>query len=166
MAVHMLWEHVARVRFSAPRLVMEIKLQPIGFSKNQERQHFGGWGEVITDLILDEEYAGALKGLEEYSHLIIVYWMHEVKTCDIRHVPQGKVGEVPEVGIFACRCPQRPNPIGVSAVKLVGISGNVVKVKGLDVVDKTPILDLKPYTPQYDSVESAIVPDWVNKLDY
>lgn len=145
---------------------MEIQLKPIGFAKNQEKQHFGGWDVVATDLVIDEQYQKALKGLEDYSHLIVIYWMHEVKTCDIRHVPQDKVGEVPEVGIFACRCAQRPNPIGVSTVKIIGIKDNIVTVQGLDVVKDTPILDIKPYTPQYDSVTDAKVPDWINKLDY
>ena len=92
--------------------------------------------------------------------------MHEVKTCDIRHIPQGKVGEVPEVGIFACRCPQRPNPIGISTVKILGIKSNIITVKGLDAIQGTQILDIKPYTPQYDAVADAKIPDWTNKLDY
>ncbi len=145
---------------------MEIKLTPIGVAKNQEKKHFGGWRDVVTDIILDEKYKDALSGLEDYSHLVVIYWMHDVKTCDIRHVPQGRFGEVPEVGIFACRCPQRPNPIGVSAVEIIGIKGNVITVKGLDVIGDTPILDVKPYTPQYDVVPNAKVPDWVGKLDY
>ena len=145
---------------------MEIKLKTIGFAKNQEKDHFGGWDEVVSDLVINEEYKDALYGLEDYSHLIVIYWMHEVKTCDIRHVPQGKVGEVPEVGIFACRCPQRPNPIGISVVKILGIKNNIITVKGLDAIRDTQILDIKPYTPQYDSVADARVPDWVNKLDY
>ncbi|HEY4477394.1 MAG TPA: tRNA (N6-threonylcarbamoyladenosine(37)-N6)-methyltransferase TrmO [Candidatus Paceibacterota bacterium] len=145
---------------------MEITLQSIGAAKNQEKKHFGGWASVTTDLVLNKEYQDALKGLEDYSHLIVIYWMHDVKTCDIRHVPQGKVGEVPEVGIFACRCPQRPNPIGVSTVKLLNIKNNVVIVEGLDVINGTPILDIKPYTSQYDAPANAKVPDWVNKLDY
>lgn len=145
---------------------MEIKLKQIGFAKNSEKQHFGKWSEVVTDLVIDDQYKDALKGLEDYSHLIVLYWMHEVKTCDIRHVPQGKVGEVPEVGIFACRCAQRPNPIGVSIVRILGIKENILSVKGLDVIKDTPIIDLKPYTPQYDVVGDVKVPDWVNKLDY
>ena len=145
---------------------MEIKLTSIGVAKNQEKEHFGGWRDVVTDLIIDEKYKDALGGLGDYSHLIVIYWMHDVKTCDIRHVPQGKVGKVPEVGIFACRCPQRPNPIGVSTVEIVSIKGNIISVKGLDVIGDTPILDVKPYTPQYDAAPNAKVPDWVSKLEY
>lgn len=145
---------------------MEIKLNPIGFAKNKESKHFGNWRQVVTELIIEPKYQEALFGLEDYSHLIVLYWMHEVKTCDIRHVPQGKVGEVPEIGIFACRCPARPNPIGLSTVKILSIKDNVVTVQGLDVINNTPILDLKPYTPQYDVARGAKVPSWVNKLDY
>lgn|SRR3989338_7576225 len=145
---------------------MEIKLTPIGVAKNQEKKHFGRWAGVVTELIIDSKYKDALTGLDGYSHLIVIYWMHDVKTCDIRHVPQEKTGEVPEVGIFACRCPQRPNPIGVSTVEIIGIKDNIITVKGLDVIADTPILDVKPYTPQYDAVPKAKVPDWVNKLEY
>ena len=76
----------------------------------------------------------------------------------IRHVPQGKVDEVPEVGILACRCPQRPNPIGITTTQIISIKDNVVTVRGLDVINNTPILDIKPYTPQYDAVQDAKVP--------
>lgn len=145
---------------------MQITLKTIGIAKNREQQHFGGWSEVVTDLVLNEEYKEALEGLEDYSHLIVIYWMHEVTTCDIRHVPQGRVDDVPEVGIFACRCPQRPNPIGITTTQILSIKDDVVTVKGLDVIKNTPILDIKPYTPQYDTAQDAKVPEWVNKLNY
>ena len=147
-------------------VIMEIKLKSISIAKNQEKKHFGEWKDVVTDLVINEEYKDALTGLEDYSHLVVIYWMHEVKTCDIRHIPQGKIGKVPEVGIFACRCPQRPNPIGISTTEIISVKDNIIKVKGLDVIDNTPILDIKPYTPQYDSALNAKVPEWVDKLDY
>ena len=145
---------------------MIISLKPIGVAQNKQKQHFGDWNKVVTDLVINKDYQSALTGLTGYSHIIVIYWLHQETACELRHVPQGKVGKVPEVGIFACRCPQRPNPIGLSTVKLIGIKGNIVKVKGLDVVDSTPILDIKPYTPQYDSVPNVKVPSWVSKLDY
>jgi len=141
-------------------------LKQIGIVKNREKKHFGGWGKVVSDLVIDKKYKDGLKGLRDYSHIIVVYWMHEVKACELRHVPQGKMGLVPEVGIFACRCAQRPNPIGISTVRLTKIKDNVVTVKGLDAVNNTPILDIKPYTPQYDAVLGVRVPDWIKKLDY
>ena len=89
--------------------------------------------------------------------------MDQERECHLTHHPQGR-DDVPYVGIFACRCPQRPNRIAISTVKLVGRYGNSIKVKGLDIVNGTPIIDIKPYTPQYDRVEKAKVPDWVKRL--
>lgn len=145
---------------------MNITLKPIGFAKNKQKDHFGGWNKVVTDLVIDKEFEEALLGLKDYSHVVVIYWLSEVKSCELRHVPQGKISKVPEVGIFACRCSQRPNPIGISTVKLVKIKENLVKVRGLDVINNTPILDIKPYTPQYDFVRNVKVPAWVNQLDY
>ena len=144
----------------------EIKLNPIGYAKNDEKQHFGGWREVVSEIVVNEEWKDALFGLSDFSHIIVVYFMHKIKTCDIRHIPQGKKGEVPEVGIFACRCPARPNPIGISTVKLLSVKDNIITVQGLDVIQDTPILDIKPYTPQYDMPKNPKIPDWINKLDY
>ncbi len=145
---------------------MEIKIKPIGFVKNKVKgQRFGNWGDVVSEIILDKEYNHALDGIEDYSHVNVVFWMNEVKTCKIKHRPQGNE-EVPIVGIFACRCPARPNPIGITAVNLLGRKNNIIKVKGLDVINGTPIIDIKPYTPQYDYVKTAKTPAWVNKLKY
>lgn len=146
---------------------MEITFKSIGTTRNQEKKkHFGSWKDVVTELIIDKPYMDALYGLKDFSHCIVIYFMHEVKKCDIRHVPQGKVGIVPEVGIFACRCTQRPNPIGITTVEIIDIKDNIVSVKGLDVISGTPLLDIKPYTPQYDFIPNAKTPDWINKLDY
>ncbi len=120
----------------------------------------------MTDIVLEPEYELGLDGLRDYSHAIVVYFMHEAGTCELHHVPQGKVGQVPEVGIFACRCAQRPNPIGISVGKIIGIQENTITLKGLDVVGGTPILDIKPYTPQYDHASDVVTPDWVSKLEY
>ena len=90
--------------------------------------------------------------------------MDKVKEKVITHRPQGNP-DVPIVGIFACRCPQRPNPIGITTVRLIGHEGNKIKVKGLDILDGTSIIDIKPYWTQYDKVEDAKIPDWVNKLE-
>ena len=68
------------------------------------------------------------------------------------------------IGIFAQRAKHRPNPIGVTAVSLVGIRDNVIEVRGLDAIDGTPVLDIKPYYPAYDKVAQAHVPEWVTRL--
>ncbi len=145
---------------------MEIQLTSIGIARNTSKDHFGGWGESVTEIVLDQEYQAGLDGLKDYSHAIVVYFMHEAGACELHHVPQGKVGLVPEVGIFACRCAQRPNPIGLSVGKIVEVRNNVITLKGLDVINDSPILDVKPYTPQYDRATDVVTPEWVNKLEY
>ncbi|OGE29619.1 tRNA (N6-threonylcarbamoyladenosine(37)-N6)-methyltransferase TrmO [Candidatus Daviesbacteria bacterium RIFCSPHIGHO2_01_FULL_40_11] len=141
-----------------------IKIKPLGKARNQIlKPMLPGWKNVVTEIVIDKKYAKGLDGIEDYSHVIIVYWMDKEKECHLKHHPQGRE-EIPYVGIFACRCPQRPNRIAISTVELIGRKGNVVKVKGLDIVSGTPILDIKPYTPQYDEVKEAKVPVWVSKL--
>ncbi len=121
---------------------MEIKIKHIGFVKNNVKEpRFGNWRDVISEIILNEEYEEALDGIEDYSHINVVFWMDQVKTCKIKHRPQGNT-EVPVVGIFACRCQSRPNPIGITTVELLERKNNVIKVKGLDVIDNTPIIDI------------------------
>lgn len=145
--------------------MQEIKLKPIAFVKNDIKEpRFGSFADVISEIIVDEKLTDALNGIEGYSHVIIVYWMDRVKDYVVTHRPQGNL-EVPIVGIFACRCPKRPNPVAVTTVKLLEHKGNKIKVKGLDILDGTPIIDIKPYWPKYDKVEDERVPDWVNKLE-
>lgn len=143
---------------------MTISIRLVGIVRNGEKnQHFGGWDKVVSDIVVSKRFSPALDGLEDYSHAIIVYWMHQVKKHVVKHHPQGIASLV---GIFACRCQGRPNPIGISAVKIVGRRKNTLTVKGLDVINDTPVLDIKPYTPQYDLVKNAKVPKWTKMLRY
>lgn len=143
-----------------------ITIRPIGFVKNSIKEpRFGDFADEVSEIVVDDKFTDALNGIEDYSHVIIVYWMDRVKTRVITHRPQGNP-DVPVVGIFSCRCPERPNPIAITTVRLVGREGNKIKVKGLDILDNTPIVDIKPYWPQYDKVEGERIPDWVNKLEF
>ncbi len=94
------------------------------------------------------EYAEGLKDLEGFSHIILIYHFHLIKTCRLLVVPYLD-SEVR--GVFATRAPARPNPIGISIVRLLRIEGNVLHVEDVDIVDGTPLLDIKPYVPQFDS---------------
>ena len=141
-----------------------ITIKPLGKAKNNvAKPMLPSWKDVVTEIVIDKSYAKGLDGIEDYSHIIVVYWMDKEKECHLKHHPQGRE-DIPFVGIFACRCPQRPNRIAVSTVELVKRSGNIITVKGLDIVSGTAILDIKHYTPQYDEVKNAKVPDWVSKL--
>jgi len=144
----------------------KIELRSIGIAKNNIKEpRLGDFADEVTEITVNKKFTDALNGIEDYSHVIIVYWMDRVKDYVITHRPQGNQN-VPIVGIFACRCPQRPNPIAITTVKLMERKGNKVKVRGLDIFDGTPILDIKPYWPQYDKVDDWKVPEWIYKLKF
>jgi len=144
----------------------DIKLTPIGFVKNNIKEpRFGDFADEVSEIVIGKKFADGLKGIEDYSHIVVVYWMDKVKDYVLTHRPQGNPN-VPTVGIFACRCPGRPNPVAITTVKLLECKRNVLKVKGLDVIDGTPVIDIKPYWPQYDKVVNERVPNWVNKLKF
>jgi len=71
---------------------------------------------------------------------------------------------MPKVGIFSQRAKHRPNPIGITTVQIVALKDGCLIVKGLDAIDGTPVIDIKPYYPQYDYVNDAVIPDWVNAI--
>ena len=106
-------------------------------------------------LIINEEYRGALEGLEGFSHLWVVFVFHQNtnKTIKTKIHPPRMMGE--KIGVFASRSPHRPNPIGLSVVKLIEIQGRELLVSGVDFIEGTPLLDLKPYIPVFDSVSTA-----------
>jgi tRNA-Thr(GGU) m(6)t(6)A37 methyltransferase TsaA len=105
-------------------------------------------------IVLDPRWVGGLQGLESVSHVVVLYWMDRARRDLVLQAPH----YYPERrGTFALRSPVRPNPIAVSVAQLVGIEGNKLTVVGLDCVDDTPLLDLKPYFASTDSVPEASV---------
>ena len=127
----------------------------------------GGWAKVDSEIHLDARYAAGLQGLEGFSHVIVVFFLDRAQGFDpatqLLRRPRG-MQDMPEIGVFAQRTKFRPNPIGVTAVKLLGIAGNIVKVRGLDALDGTPVLDLKPYLPPFDRVDDVKTPLWVGHV--
>jgi tRNA-Thr(GGU) m(6)t(6)A37 methyltransferase TsaA len=105
-------------------------------------------------IVLDPRWAGGLQGLESVSHVVVLYWMDRARRDLVLQAPH----HYPERrGTFALRSPVRPNPIAVSVAQLVRIEGNTLTVVGLDCLDDTPLLDLKPYFASTDSVPEASV---------
>jgi len=141
-------------------------LEPIGAVRSPVTEGVDeGWGTVTSEIVIDERYAPGLAGLDSFSHVIVVFHMHRSTFHPATHLvrrPQGRK-DMPETGIFAQRAKHRPNPIGVTAAELLSVEGNVVTVRGLDAIDGTPVLDLKPYFPQYDR-RDAETPRWVDEL--
>ena len=143
-----------------------LQLKPIAIVRNEIAETgLRDSTETISDIIVDQQYIDALDGLEQFSHLIILYWMHRSPAWDTSMTkthPQRRA-DLPLVGIFSSRSPVRPNPIGMTVVKLMERKSNILTVKGLDAIDSTPVLDIKPYfPPKHD--EEIKVPDWVNRL--
>jgi len=119
-------------------------------------------GELSKVKIFPEFCAG-LQGLNSFSHIIILYWIHlrdrEDERRVLRVIPKKHPG-APQVGVFASRSPSRPNPIGLCVVELAKVEDCTLIVKGLDAFDESPIIDIKPYISRADSVPDARVPDW------
>jgi tRNA-Thr(GGU) m(6)t(6)A37 methyltransferase TsaA len=144
-----------------------MNIEPIGFVKNEViSPHNSEWGEEISEIVIKEEFTKGLVGLEDFSHAIIIFFMHQASYIEERHLirhPQERE-ELPKIGIFAQRARHRPNPIGITAVQIISVEGNILKVKGLDAINETPILDIKPYFPDFDMREDAQTPEWVHEV--
>jgi tRNA-Thr(GGU) m(6)t(6)A37 methyltransferase TsaA len=144
-----------------------MNLKAIGIIRNGVRQlPEEGWEEIVSDIVVDSSLSEALDNLEEFSHIIVLYWMHQLADrgqLSTKVHPMGK-GELPLVGLFATRSPYRPNPVGKAMVRLLERRGNILRVKGLDAIDGSPVIDIKPYIPGYDSATGARVPPWITRL--
>jgi tRNA-Thr(GGU) m(6)t(6)A37 methyltransferase TsaA len=144
-----------------------MNYEPIGTVKSPVREGVDSdWGNIESEIHIREEIAAGLKGLDTFSHIIVVFEMHKYSftpETDLVRRPQGRE-DMPFLGIFAQRAKHRPNPIGVTAVELLGVDGSVLKVRGLDAIDGTPVLDIKPYFPQFDRVDQPQTPEWVGRL--
>jgi len=146
----------------------EVIFTPIGTVRNEIKEpKGGGWRDIASEIVIAPAFENSLDNLEEFSHIVVVFWMHRataVKAPAAKIHPQGRA-DMPLVGLFATRSPHRPNPVGVSVARLVERDGNVLRVVGLDAIDGTPVLDIKPYLPPYDSPADVRVPDWVKRAD-
>lgn len=114
-------------------------------------------------IYLDPKWAKGLTGIEGFSHILGVFWMDRAHKPDLLIRPKSRL-KFPSIGFLATRTAHRPNPIGITVLKLLKHQGNVLFVEGLDVWDGTPVLDLKPYTKR-DFIKGFKIPGWVKKLD-
>ena len=142
----------------------EVILKAIGIVRNEFTQRpKHGWRGIISEIVVDSSLTESLDNLDEFSHIIVLYWMHQVAhsgELSLKVHPRGNP-ELPMVGLLATRSPNSPNPIGKATVRLLGRQGSILEVEGLDATDGTPVIDIKPYIPGYDSVTDAKVPPWI-----
>ncbi len=146
-----------------------VTLRPIGVVRNGVAEPTPeGWKDTVSRIVIRPELADALLGLDGWSHILVLFWPHRVPREVIgskhRLHPRDDPAN-PIQGVLATRSQIRFNPVLVTAVRLLKVKGNVLKVKGLDAIDGTPVLDIKPYLPAFDSVPEARVPEWVTRQE-
>lgn len=146
--------------------IKEIKLEPIGYVKRKIRNENVRDRSLTAQVVIKPEYLKALDGIEDYSHLFIIFYMHKTPTEQkpfLKVDPRGRA-DIPLQGIFSTRTPERPNHIGLILVQLIDRKQNILEVKGLDAYNNTPVLDVKPYD-HWNTTTEIEVPEWRKKLE-
>lgn len=130
---------------------LTITLQAVGAVRSPytDDDESRDWAEVESDIIIDEALAPGLQGLGDYADIVVTFVLHRFRFDPQRDLVQQPLTQpgIEPVGIFALRTYHRPNAIGTTTVRLLGIEGRVVRVRGLDALDGSPVLDIKPYMP-------------------
>jgi tRNA-Thr(GGU) m(6)t(6)A37 methyltransferase TsaA len=145
----------------------DVQLQIIGTVRNGRHSTADAdWGALESTIELRPEFAPGLDGLDGFSHVIVLFHMHldpDREPFAIRRRPRGRA-DMPMLGVFAQRGRMRPNPVGITTVEIVRAEPGRLTVRGLDAVDGTPVLDLKPYAPVFDRPAAPRVPEWLTRL--
>ena len=143
-----------------------ILLKPIGFVEKNSSRDEVPINNNISKIVLNSDLEQALDGVESFSHLFILYWLHDLpKNTEerLKTHPRGRK-DMPLLGIFATRTPYRPNPIGLTLVELLSVHGCELTVRGLDAFNGTPVLDIKPFD-KWDFAENSRMPGWWRRLE-
>jgi tRNA-Thr(GGU) m(6)t(6)A37 methyltransferase TsaA len=147
---------------------MKIELAPMGYVKSTRATlRDDHWDQEKVSIELDQKFSTeSLMGLESFSHVEIIFYMDQVDPLKIetqaRHPRNNK--EWPQVGIFAQRGKNRPNQIGHTICKILKCEGRVIELQGLDAVDGTPVLDLKPWVKEFGPRGEVRQPAWMSEL--
>jgi len=140
-----------------------ISLSPIGYVRNGVTTVPSveyDWDDVESRIEIAPIWETCLEGLNQYSHLIVIYWAHLATDKEKMALKVHYKGNenLPEVGLFASRSPYRPNPLCLKVSKLISIKNNIMLLRALDAIDGSPVIDIKPFIPSNDSPESPQVP--------
>ena len=135
-----------------------FRVHAIGHVKKSEEE---------TLIILDKKYEPGLLGLDGFSHVYVFWWFHKNDTPEGRAVlqvhPRGN-RQNPLTGVFGTRSPRRPNLVALTLCKIVAIKDNIIEIEKTDAFDGTPVVDIKPFIPGYDSTPDATTPDWLERV--
>ena len=142
-----------------------ISIKPIGYVKTKAKGSQVRDKQRLSKIIILNEYIQALEGIEDFSHIIVLFWLDKIpsKKMVLKVHPRGKE-DFPLFGVFATRSMFRPNPIGLTIVELIKVEKNKLTVKGLDAFNLTPVIDVKPYD-FWDANLEIQVPEWWKKLE-
>ena len=130
------------------------------------KRHLRSLTRSESRIIINPEQAGLLHGIDGYSHLVVLYWAHLVPRATravTRVRPMGRE-EMPEVGVFCTGSPVRPNPVLTTVVRLLDRRDNILTVTGLDAVDRSPVIDIKPYVRAFYPNGETRVPEWMDRI--
>jgi tRNA-Thr(GGU) m(6)t(6)A37 methyltransferase TsaA len=127
---------------------MKIEFKPIGFVKTDVSTVPRHWtiSDVEGMIVIDEIYTEGLKDIKIGQYIVVIFHFHQSKEFDLHHLVQIPPHRCEKLGVFSTCSPIRPNSIGMSVLEVTDIEGNIIHVKGLDILDGTPILDIKPLT--------------------
>ena len=135
-----------------------IVYKPIGIIRSPFKKPDGmpiqpSGAHVVPGVVeVDPIYEKGLKDLEGFSHIILIYHFHKSEGFALEVVPF--LDDQPR-GVFATRAPKRPNPLGLSVVRLIKVKGHILEIENVDVLDRTPLLDIKPFVPDFDTYENV-----------
>jgi tRNA-Thr(GGU) m(6)t(6)A37 methyltransferase TsaA len=143
-------------------------IEPIGFVKNnRQKPEDDFWGGVVSEIIISDKISEeSILGIEDFSHLEIIFYFHLADLAKINisaTIPRDDK-RFPRVGIFAQRKKARPNLLGSTIVKLISAKGRILTVEGLDAVDGTPVIDIKPVIKEFLPGEDIRQPEWESEL--
>jgi len=143
-----------------------LELKPIGiihspYRDREQAPHQGHGREEICQVEVSKEFEAGLKDIEGFPHIILIYWFHKSRGYSLTAIPSW---DTKPHGLFTTRSPNRPNPLGLCVVELVARERNILRVKGLDAIDGSPLLDIKPYIPSIDEKANVKVGWFVGKL--
>ena len=146
----------------------DVTLRPIGRVVGGRTEPTDDeWGDVVATIVLDDRFGeDALAGLNDFSHIDVIFFFHLVGEDKIQQGarrPRGRE-DWPLVGVFAQRNKARPNRLGATTCRLLAVEGRTLHVRGLDAIDGTPVLDVKPYVTGYAPREDVREPEWVKEL--
>lgn len=145
---------------------MTIEMEPIGFVSTDAETIPRSWSvsDVKGTLVIDESYVEGFRDIKPGQRIYVIFHFHQSPNFTSQFMRIRPPIREEKVGVFSTHLPFRPNPIAATAVELLEKDGNVLRVRGLDTFNGTPIIDIKPYVPYYDSIPDVKTADWIRKL--